>query len=87
MEQTASDLSRSLYADYGAFGMMFLINVATSYILFRYFSEEVRTCREQRDASDRDWRTRYDTLLERMLAQVVSLSSTMERLTDRIERK
>lgn len=87
MEDVAGQISRSLYADYGALAVLVLVNVATSYILFRYFSGELKACREEAQRSDNDWRERYDELLERMLAQVVAQAATLERVADRIREK
>jgi hypothetical protein len=83
MEELGAELSRSLYADYGAMALLVILNVATSFILFRYFSAELRGCRERREQSDADWRARYDSLSERMLAQIVAQSQTLERMAER----
>lgn len=86
MEQAAGEISRSLYADYGAFAVLVLTQIATSYLLFRYFSVELKACRERQQQSDADWRQRYDAVVERMLAQVVSQSQILERVADKLQK-
>lgn len=84
MEEVAGDLSRNLYADYGALGVLVLVCLIVMFFMYRYFSGELKDCRARREQSEADWRQRYDSLVDRMLAQVTTQANTLDRITSRI---
>ena len=83
MEQAASDISRNLYADYGAVAVLVLFSIGSNLALFRYFTTELRLREERREKSESEWKQRYDSLLDRMLKQADDWGSALERLADR----
>lgn len=87
MEQTASEISRAFYADYGALAVLVLLNTAALWAMFRYFTAELRQCREQRERSESGWQQRYDALVDRMVNQVTTQATTLDRLADRLRER
>jgi 5,10-methylenetetrahydrofolate reductase len=87
MEQAATEISRSFYADYGALAILVLINTGVGVAMYRYFTAEIRHCREHREKSEAGWQQRYDALVDRMVSQVAAQATTLERMADRIREK
>lgn len=84
MEEAVGQLSQDFYSDYKALALLVLVNLAVMFFMYRYFSAELKACRERREQSEADWKERYDGLVDRMMNQVTTQANTLERITNRI---
>jgi hypothetical protein len=87
MEQAATEISRSFYADYGALAVLVLANIAALVLMYRYFAGEVRACLDRRELSENGWKERYDELVERMMTQMTTQATVLERMADKQQKR